>query len=919
MSTQRTPHERLLMDPGWRFHRGDIVPAAGKTQSDAYSSVKTGHASGPAGMNWDDYDWRVVDLPHDFVVEGVFTPEEEVSHGFLPTGVGWYRKSFVLPATDRGRRLWLEFDGVFRDATIWLNGHRLGRHSSGYIGCRYEITDQANYGGENVLAVRVDATGLEGWWYEGGGIYRHVWLVKTDTVAVAPWGVFVHAEVSEDLGTAEVQIQTELQNERETMAEAEVASTVVDAEGEEVAGVISVVTVPPGESLTLTQEATLEQVELWSVDRPYLYRLVTTVTVAGELVDQQETTFGARHFRFDPEQGFFLNGQPLKLKGTCNHQDHAGVGVAVPDAVQAFRIQRLKEMGCNAYRCAHNPPAPELLDACDRLGMVVMDENRYLDATPERLGDLADMIRRDRNHPSVIIWSMCNEEPLQGTETGARILKRMVRLVKQLDPTRPTICAISGNWQGGGFSTVTDLMGCNYSIPLYDAYHTAFPEHPMLGSETCSTVTTRGIYEKDEASGYLPAYDITQPGWGSPAEPGWKAVVQRPFMAGTFVWTGFDYRGEPTPYSWPCINSHFGIMDTCGFPKDNFFYYQSWWTEEPVLHILPHWNWPGREGEEIDVWVHSNCERVELFLNDESLGAQEMERNGHLAWKVKYTPGTLLARGYKGAEQVTTARVDTTGPAAGLLLAPDRHEYRADGEDVAVVTVGILDAEGRLVPVADNEVRFTVNGGARILGVGNGNPSSHEPDQADRRRAFNGLCQVLIGMGREPGEVVLTAHSPGLRTERVTLTAEPCQPRPYVPVLHQAQAVTSWRRSPLFEEEPAGTAAPPDWDQNAWQLISLGSGAQGEAGTGWVVFRAMTRTPAHHPQQEAVALRLEGICAPLKAYVNGNPAGEAAAGELTIPLATAPKSPLIVTLVTRQEGQFAEPINAAVFEREAKG
>jgi beta-galactosidase len=443
----------------------------------------------------------------------------------------------------------------------------------------------------------------------------------------------------------------------------------------------------------------------------------------------------------------------------------------------------------------------------------------------------------------------------------------------------------------------------------------------MVASETSSAVGTRGIYANDAESGYLSEYDLNVPGfWGALAEEAWRPVAERPFLAGTFVWTGFDYRGEPTPYAWPCISSQFGIMDTCGFPKDSFYYYQAWWMEEPVLHILPHWNWPGRAGEELDVWVYSNCERVELFLNGESLGAQEMERNGHLEWKVKYAPGALLARGYRGGAEVATELVETTTGPVGLQLSPDRPVYRADGEDVALVAVGIVDAQGRLIPVADKGIRFAVSGGgATILGVGNGDPASHEPDRANRRRAFGGLCQVLVKLGREPGEVVLTASSPGLITESLTLTAEAAAPRPYLPFLDKAHALNSWRRSPLLPEEPAGSFAPSEWDQNTWQQIALGATTEAEAGTGWLAYRAVTRTPAHDSQTEAVSLKLEGLIAATKVYLNGSLAGEATGpGDLEVPLTGTPKTPLTVTLVVRQEGAGGDPARTVTFARKAK-
>ncbi len=397
-----------------------------------------------------------------------------------------------------------------------------------------------------------------------------------------------------------------------------------------------------------------------------------------------------------------------------------------------------------------------------------MDENRHLSSSPDGIADLESMILRDRNHPSVIMWSMANEEPLQGTDVGARIVTTLNQFARALDPTRPTTTAMNDGW-GGAFSLAHDVQGCNYRIEGYDKYHAEHPEHPLVGSETSSAVSTRGIYANDPVQGYLSAYDVNSPDWGCQAEEAWRAIADRPFMAGTFVWTGFDYRGEPQPYEWPCINSAFGIMDTCGFPKDNYYYYQAWWTDEIVLHLLPHWNWPGREGEPIEVWCHSNCDSVELLLNGHSLGSQDMPRNGHLEWTVPYQPGTLEARGMKDGQTVTTT-VETAGPAAQIQLQPDRGQISTGGCDVAVVTVSVHDADGRLMPIADDQISFQCEGGT-ILGVGNGDPSSHEPDKATNRRAFSGLCQVIVQSGRETGEITLTADAPGLLGARVVIEA----------------------------------------------------------------------------------------------------------------------------------------------------
>lgn len=771
--------ERLLMDPQWRFHLGEVAQAEAINHGDTYMSVKAGYAGGAAGVGFDDSAWRELDLPHDWLLEQPYDPQANVSHGFRAAGVAWYRKTFELPAEDLGRRLWLEFDGVFRDCTVWLNGHLLGRHASGYTSFHFDITNVANYGGRNALAVRVDARAFEGWWYEGAGIYRHVWLTKAPPVHVGHWGVYVAPVLDDGLSHADIAVATTLVNDSETDATLTLRSTVVDGQGTEVATGAMEQVLPAGASQEVRQSLPVTQPLLWDVTAPHMYQLHTTVT-AGGTTDEVTTPFGIRHGRFDPDQGFFLNGRPLKLKGTCNHQDHAGVGIAVPDALQEFRIRRLLDMGSNAYRCAHNPPAPELLDACDRLGMLVMDENRHLASSDWGLAELESMVRRDRNHPCIIMWSMANEEPLQRSETGTRIVRTMIRRVRQLDPTRPTIAAMDGGW-GSSFSLAHDIQGCNYIRGDYDEYHAAHPNHPILASEASSALTTRGIYITAPAKGYMSAYDVNAPEWGNRAEEAWRPIAERPFMAGTFVWTGFDYRGEPTPYQWPCISSHFGIMDTCGFPKDNFYYYQAWWSDRIVLHILPHWNWPERLGETIPVWVHSNCEEVELFLNGISLGRKTMERNGHLEWQVVYEPWRLMARGFVNGQEVATAAVETTGPAHHLSLVPDRQAISADGEDVCVVTASVHDEAGRLVPTADDLISLDVSGNAVILGVGNGDPSSHADDRASRRRAFNGLCQVILQSRRgEAGTITLGAHAPGLLPAQCEIAGAPAEPRPWV-------------------------------------------------------------------------------------------------------------------------------------------
>jgi beta-galactosidase len=746
----------------------------------AGAKPKAGSAAAP---DFDDKAWRVVDVPHDFVVEGRFDPKADGSHGFLPKGIAWYRRAFDLPAQDKGKRVWIEFDGIYRKSTIWLNGSELGSHQSGYTSFHFDVTDVANFGGRNVLAVRVDCTANEGWWYEGGGIYRHTWLTNLDPVHVGHWGTYVTTNVP-DVGDglkadAEVNVQTTLVNESGAQAVCTLKSEIQDTEGRTVATATAEQALAAGASADVTQKVKLPGASLWFIEKPYLYKLVSTVQKGGQNTDTYVTPFGVRTIRYDADKGFFLNGKSVKIKGACNHQDFAGVGVALPDRIHEYKIQKLKEMGANGYRCSHHPPAPEILDACDRLGMVVMDENRKLGDSPEILGQVESMLLRDRNHPSVVMWSLCNEEHLQGTEQGERMGKAMKEVITRLDTTRPVTAAMNGGW-GAGLTNVCDLQGFNYHPNLFDGFHKDFPKKPVIGSESHSITTTRGIYITDGVRGYVSSYT-------DGAERSWLPVAEHPFVCGTFVWTGFDYRGEPSPYAWPCINSHFGIMDTCGFPKDDYYYYLSWWTDRPVLHILPHWNWAyrvGRDGKgpEIDVRVYSNCDRVELFHNGESQGAQDMKPNGHLQWKVKWVPGALTAKGWKGGKEVATAKVETTGAPAAIKLSPDRATIKADGEDVSLVTVSILDDKGRLVPVADDEVRFEASPNALIIGVGNGDPSCHEPDKATKRRAFNGLCMVIVQSKTEPGAIQLKATADGLESSTAVIQAEQCALRPAVPV-----------------------------------------------------------------------------------------------------------------------------------------
>jgi len=736
--------EQIRLDDGWRFALGHATNAQKDFNhaTGAFSYyAKAGFGDGPAAGNFDDRSWRILDLPHDWAVELPFDARGSHSHGYRAIGrnfpensIGWYRKTFFIPATDRGRRIVVRFDGVFRDSKVWINGFYLGNEQGGYNGFSYDITDYLKYGGTNTISVRADATMEEGWFYEGAGIYRHVWLTKTAGLHVAGQGVSVQSRIdgmaADGLSAqnADVTAVVSLSNEQRHSDTVSIRQTVLDSAGKIVATEhMERLVLGSGDKRDVPVLLRVYGPRLWSITQPYLYKLKTIVAHGAAPIDSCITSFGCRTIRWDADSGFFLNGRRVELKGTNEHQDHAGVGVAVPDELWEYRICRLKELGSNAYRCSHNPPAPELLDACDRLGMLVIDENRWMGVTPQMTDPLRRMILRDRNHPSIIAWSIGNEEwAMEGTPTGAAVAATLQEFVRTLDTTRPVTAAVSGGW-GNGISSVIQLMGYNYiAHGSTDDQHRRFPEQPGVGTEEGQMTTTRGVYVDDPAAHRIAAYDRPPlPGFYN-LEDGWKHYAARPYLAGMFIWTGFDYRGEPSPFGWPSVASYTGVLDACGFPKDIAWYFRSWWTSQPTLHLFPHWNWAGKQGQPIAVWAYSNCEAVELLLNGKSLGKKPAPANGHLEWTVPYQPGVLEAVGYRQGRKIISDEVHTTGAASRIVLQP---ETDLSTGHIAVVTIKALDAAGRPMPVADNEITFQLQGPAKIIGVGNGDPVSHEADQ----------------------------------------------------------------------------------------------------------------------------------------------------------------------------------------------
>jgi len=783
--------EHLLMDFGWRFslgHATDYTKDFGTGTGYFTHFAKTGYGDGAAAPAFKDSAWREVDLPHDWAVELPFSGSASHSHGYKTIGwkypetsVGWYRKKFNIPSTDLGRKISIQFDGIHRNSTVWVNGFYVGNEPSGYASSTYDVTDYLNYGGENTVAVRVDASIEEGWYYEGAGIYRHVWLNKTDRLHVAQYGTFVTSEINGD--NAGLTVRTKVENQYAQSKSFTIEQMLLDANNQQVASKkLENISLKANLDNTYFQKIKLEKPTLWSLENPYLYKLKTDIIADGKIVDSYTTNVGIRTVRFDPNKGFFLNGKNVKILGTNVHQDHAGVGTAIPDALQEFRIKKLKEMGSNAIRTSHNPATPELLDACDRLGMLVMDENRLMGINREHFDLLERFMVRDRNHPSVVIWSVGNEEwAIESNEKGARITKTMQEFAQKLDSSRAFTVAISGGWENGSGKT-TQVMGYNYIVQgNIDEHHKNFPWQSGIGTEESNTIGTRGVYVDDKENGRMAASNRMPENVGT--ESGWNFYAARPFLSGLFFWTGFDYRGEPNPLAWPAVNSQFGIIDLCGFPKDIFYYLKSWWGKESVMHIMPHWNWKGSEGKPINVTVYSNAEEVELILNGKSLGKKPMETNGHLEWSVNYKPGTLVAKGFSKGKLIVSEKIQTTDESAKIELIADRMELNADGEDVAIITVRVNDKKNRLVPTANNEVTFTLNGPGKIIGVGNGDPASHEQEQFTgaaqwKRKTFNGLAQIIIKTTKQAGEITLTASSEGMTSATLKLNSKVTITRP---------------------------------------------------------------------------------------------------------------------------------------------
>ena len=836
---------RLIMDMdrGWRFHRGDINFSVVSSHSFDYAAAKAGNASGPAGRIWNDSEWREVDLPHDYYAESEMKSECRQSHGYRTEDNAWYRKGFTLPFDLEDKDFMLVFEGTAVNAEFYLNGSIIARSFSAYTETACNVTDRLYFGGRpNILSVKINGKAMEGWWYEGAGIYRHVKLYVKDKLHIAHNGVFAKPQLKAGTKNSwNVEVKTEVENRNNADTVGAVRSTILDGER-----VIAIATTKPqsfeySSKTIVKQKLNVSKPQRWDVDSPKLYTFRSEILdVNGSVIDENVERIGFRTIRIDADKGFFLNERPLKIKGTCNHQDHAGVGVAVPDSVQYYRIQRLKDMGTNAYRCSHNLPNREILDACDEIGLIVMDENRRFESNDEVLHNLDVMVRRDRNHPCVVFWSLFNEEPLQNTEEGAKIYRTMRDHVRHLDDSRIITGAINGNMQGAGLEM--DVTGINYGIWNIDEFHKQYPDQPIIGAENNSAVTTRGCYKSDkEADHVLSNYDEERVPWGQLIRETWKFTMEREWFAGIFIWTGFDYRGEPTPFGWPSVSSQFGIMDTCGFAKDSFYYNKACFTDKPMIHLLPHWNW--QKGDIVRVAAPSNCEEAELFLNGKSLGRKACDCINTAEWQVEYRKGRLLVKGYRGGRCVAKAEQRTAGKPYAVKIMPVHTAIKNDGADTAVVNFAVVDKRGVVVPYADNLIKFTVTGDGFVRGVGNGDPNSHESDVLPQRHAYCGLCQALITSRVGARDMKLIAESDGLVGAELEFAVENV-PAPISVTNCNNIYLSGVTMSDVTQNHPDALIELADNDMNSFIPVSFGHRVyQSDFKRGYRIYRCVMRAP----------------------------------------------------------------------------
>lgn len=774
--------ETILFNENWLFHEGDIPEEVPAFKGPIYTQSKTEHKKwGPASRNYaaryDDFTregvisterWEPVDLPHDYVIFGELKKDGNNALGFFEYNNAWYRKHFRLNDADKNKRITLLFEGVATHATVYLNGCVVGRNYCGYNSFEVDITDFVKFGEENLVAVYVETNDHEGWWYEGGGLYRNVYLVKTERVAVDLWGVYAMPKYVGN-NDWQIDVETEIVNDEYEDVTIRAVTEFFDDTGTHFVACEGTAEIGAREKKTAKYGVRAQNPKLWDIEQPQLYTVVTTLYRNGAACDVYTTRTGFRHFKIDPAHGLFLNGKHVFINGVCAHADCGLVGKAVPDNLQRYKIEMIKEMGANGFRTSHYPHGKATMDALDELGFIVMDETRWFSSSPEAKEQLRMLVKRDRNRPSVLFWSVGNEEPHHLTEEGKRICKNLVSFVRKLDNTRYVMSAVSDDPDVATVYDELDALGVNYNLDKYDSLHERYPEKGIFASECCATGTTRGWYNTEcPEKGYLPAYDRDTTNWFKGRENTWKFFKEREWILGGYQWIAFEHRGEAV---WPRICSQSGAIDLYLQKKDAFYQNLSLWTDadkKPMIHLLPHWNFAGREGEKIAVWAYTNCERAELYLNGESLGTKDVERYGHAEWGVPYTAGEITVKGYLGDKVVCTDTRKTAGKATALKLRVDNRDICANGRDIAVVTCYCVDENGVEVPDACPTVSFYTNGRGRVVGTGS-SVSDHTPVNATERKMYAGRITAAVRVGKTAGELRIYAEADGLTSASVAV------------------------------------------------------------------------------------------------------------------------------------------------------
>lgn len=815
------------LNHGWKFIEKDfsILPPT-KDHEDVYGFAKACAMKGPADAGFDDSAWENVELPHDWVTKKAFDETGSPNQGYKQRGIGWYRIRFALPKEAEQKQILLEFEGMSADAQIYVNGMIFKHNYSGYNSFCIDITDVANFGlVPNVLAVRIDASAWEGWWYEGAGIYRNVWLIEKSKVHISYQGVYLKPELI-DNNKWKLNIQTDIENSFEDEQSFKLEHTFYDLDDNIIATVCNDSKVKGYSENTLNAEISVDNPALWSPDTPNLYKVKTSLYINNKEEDYQINKTGFRTIKIDANTGFWLNGVNLKLKGFCNHQDHAGVGVAVNYKINEYRIKKLKLLGANAYRCSHNPN-PEILEICDKLGLMVMEENRTFSSAKDNIEEVKGIIKNARNHPCVILYSVCNEEPLQGTSKGRRMAGRLQAVIKQLDNTRPVLGALNGGYmEDKGASTILDVTGINYNPKRYDDFHNKYPNIPLIGSETASAFMVRGEYETNYDKHIIDDYDSESAPWGNTVKDAWRYINERPFVAGTFVWTGFDYRGEPTPFTWPSVATFFGTYDSCGFEKDACYLYKAFWQKEAIVHLVSPWNTVFKDKTPIKVLVYTNCEEVEVFVNGVSAGRKTADLYEQAAFTIPYEQGELKAVGYKDGKIVCEDKQLTALKADHLSLESVYNELESGGYSETAVNVTLLDKNGTVIPNADDLIKFEIKNGV-IKGVGNGNPNSHEPDVASYRKLFHGKAQLILKPTSNE-TVYLRAYTDSGYESNIQIPIKEVESIPYIETV-EGRAVDNWKLYyKLFDEMPNPKLKTDSNDMNSFEPVAFCGHPQAE-------------------------------------------------------------------------------------------